>query len=126
MGALMTNSGSCDVYGSYTVASAAHQLTTNIDAAEDSPGAFMMNCASRITLGPNDYALFSTRNHLDPYVPVPPNNTAIVAGIAKIDYALLPPPSLALRSVRAQETKMAPVAPSLLPWSMSVAPGRAP
>ncbi len=100
MGALMTNTGSCDVQGEFTVTSVPHQLTAGIAAS--GPGGFMMDCVSRMNLGPNDFALMTTTN-LDPFASLPPlmngQPTAVVAAIVKID--------LTLYSVSAQ-TRQAP------------------
>lgn len=82
MGALMTNTGSCDAPG-VIVNSVPHQLTAGMAAS--GAGGFYMNCVSRINLGPNDFALMT-----DSY-------GQVMAAIAKIDYTLLSPPTLLLR-----------------------------
>ena len=79
MGAQMTNTGACGVNG-VAVNSVPHQLTTGI-AASGAGGVFMW-CVSYINLGPNDFALMTDAS-----------NGAVVAGIAKIDYTLIPPAS---------------------------------
>ncbi len=82
MGALMTNTGACDAPG-VIVNSVPHQLTTGISAS--GPGGFYMNCVSHINLGPNDFALMTEIG-----------TGLVMAGIAKIDYTLLPLPSRSL------------------------------
>ncbi|HEY5490263.1 MAG TPA: hypothetical protein VIK25_03625 [Gemmatimonadaceae bacterium] len=102
IGALMTNTGSCDAQG-VIVNSVAHQLTAGIAAS--GTGGFYMNCVSRINLGPNDFALMTTTN-LDYYVPLPVGQSvAVMAAIAKIDLTLLPLPLIqqgGLRSMTEQ------------------------
>lgn len=81
MGALMTNTGSCDAYpwsyGVGNVNSVPHQLTTGIAAT--GTASFFMACASRINLGPNDFAFMRDAN-----------NNYVLGAIAKIDYTLIP------------------------------------
>ena len=112
MGALMTNTGSCDAYpwqyGVGNVNSVPHQLTTGIVAT--GAGSFFMACVSRINLGPNDFALMTT-TVLDGSLSPPPlvngQRSAVVAAIAKIDLTLTPVVSASRRTpntgaVRAQ------------------------
>jgi hypothetical protein len=96
MGAVMRNIGNfvdCGYNVQPTASLRAHQITTGMTQVT-------MACASVITLGPNDFALFYDLS-----------NTLVLAGVAKVDVTPLPlvaadfTPSFSItRSVRARPT----------------------